>query len=68
MMNDLSGQTFSFGDFQLDVKNRSLLRDGAPVSLAPKEFDTLVVLVQSRGQLLNKEALINAVWPEQREV
>jgi TolB-like protein/DNA-binding winged helix-turn-helix (wHTH) protein len=63
-MNGLSGQTFSFGVFQLDVKNRSLLRDGTRVPLAPKEFDTLVVLVRSPGELLEKETLISAVWPD----
>ena len=63
-MNDLGGRRFSFGVFHLDVKNRSLFRDGTPVPLAPKEFDTLVVLVQSRGQLLEKETLISAVWPD----
>src|SRR5258708_22444629 len=63
-MNDLGGRTFFFRAFRLDVKNRLLLRDGTPVPLAPKEFDTLVVLVRSRGQLLEKEELISAVWPD----
>jgi TolB-like protein/DNA-binding winged helix-turn-helix (wHTH) protein/tetratricopeptide (TPR) repeat protein len=63
-MNDLNGQTYSFGAFHLDVKNRVLQRNGASVWLAPKEFDTLIVLVRSPGQLLEKETLISAVWPD----
>lgn len=55
---------YEFGPFVLDVGERLLLRDGAPVSLAPKAFDTLVVLVQNGGRLLSKDELMKAVWPD----
>lgn len=55
---------YEFGPFALDAGERRLLRDGAPVSLAPKAFETLVVLVQNGGRLLSKEELMKAVWPD----
>jgi TolB-like protein/DNA-binding winged helix-turn-helix (wHTH) protein/Tfp pilus assembly protein PilF len=63
-MNSLDRPIFLFGIFLLDVNNRLLERNGKAVLLAPKEFDTLVMLVRSKGQLLGKEALIGAVWPD----
>lgn len=41
-----------------------LLRDGAPVSLEPKVFETLLVLVRHGGRLVGKEELMLAVWPD----
>src|ERR1044071_159930 len=55
---------YEFGPFQLDVANRLLLRDGQPVPLTLKAFDTLLVLVENSGQVLEKDALIKVVWPD----
>lgn len=55
---------YEFGQFRLDDEERLLLRDGQPVSLAPKVFDTLLALVKDRGHLLEKEALMKELWPE----
>ena len=43
---------------------RLLLRDGESVPLTPKAFDTLVLLVERRGQLLEKDELMKALWPD----
>jgi eukaryotic-like serine/threonine-protein kinase len=56
--------SYSFGPFRLEVAERRLLRDGAPKSLQPRVFDTLVLLVQNAGHLLTKEELISALWPD----
>lgn len=58
------GQTYCFGRFTIDTR-RSCLRgpEGAEISLAPKPFDLLVVLVRNAGRTLAKEALLDAVWP-----
>ena len=40
------------------------VRDGHPVSLTPKAFHTLVLLVENRGHVLCKEELIREVWPD----
>jgi DNA-binding winged helix-turn-helix (wHTH) protein/TolB-like protein/Tfp pilus assembly protein PilF len=55
---------YAFGDFRLDVSKRLLRRGGAPVSLTPKVFDTLVYLVEHNGKVLSKDDLMSAVWPD----
>jgi TolB-like protein/DNA-binding winged helix-turn-helix (wHTH) protein/tetratricopeptide (TPR) repeat protein len=54
---------FLFGPFRLDPAERLLTRDQKPIHLPPKAFDSLVVLVENRGHLLEKEELFNRVWP-----
>jgi DNA-binding winged helix-turn-helix (wHTH) protein len=56
---------FRFSEFELDVPKRLLLRDGEPVSLNPKALDLLVVLVESRGEIVSKDDLLEKVWPDQ---
>jgi DNA-binding winged helix-turn-helix (wHTH) protein len=41
----MSGRFYNFGPFQLDTEEQVLLRDGRPLSLKPKVFDLLLVLV-----------------------
>lgn len=55
---------FSFSLFLLDPSQRLLTREGRPISLTPKEFDTLLVLVEAAGRVVDKEDLINRVWPD----
>jgi TolB-like protein/DNA-binding winged helix-turn-helix (wHTH) protein/Flp pilus assembly protein TadD len=55
---------YEFGPFRLDAAEHLLLRDGEPVPLEPKVFDTLVLLIRNRGHLLEKDELLNQVWPD----
>ncbi len=55
---------YQFGPFRLDAAERLLLREGEPVLLTPKVFDTLLVLVQNSGRLLGKDELMQTVWPD----
>src|SRR5262249_4889931 len=55
---------YEFGPFQLDVEERLLLRDGQPLQLRSKVFDTLWVLVANNGHLLGKDELMQAIWPD----
>ncbi len=57
-------RVFEFGDFILAPKERLLLRGGEPVSLTPKAFDILVVLVSRGGHLVRKDDLLHEVWPD----
>ena len=59
-----SSSSYAFGPFLLSPVNRLLLRKGKRVSLTPKTFDTLLLLVEGRGDLLLKEQLMNALWPD----
>src|SRR5262244_1079093 len=53
-----------FGPFRLDQANAGLWRAAQPVTLRPKTFEVLVYLVTHAGQLVTKESLLDAVWPE----
>src|SRR5438270_957064 len=58
-------EMYEFGNFRLDPGKRVLLgRDGRPISLTPKVYDTLAYLVQHPGTVLDKEELLRAVWPD----
>ncbi len=55
---------YEFGPFCLDPAERLLLRDGQPVPLEPKVFDTLVLLIKNSGHLMEKSELISKMWPD----
>ena len=57
-------QFYEFGDFRLDATKRRLLRGGEPVQLTPKVFDTLLYMVEHRGDVITKDALMAALWPD----
>jgi TolB-like protein/DNA-binding winged helix-turn-helix (wHTH) protein/Tfp pilus assembly protein PilF len=60
-----SSNMFAFGDFRLDLEERLLLKgDGTEVPLTPRVFETLRYLVEHRGRLLDKERIMEAVWPD----
>lgn len=53
---------YRFGPFALDAEERRLLRDGDPIALTPKVFDTLVYLLERQGHLVSKDELMEAIW------
>lgn len=55
---------YEFGSFRLETVKRLLLRNGVPVHLTPKVFDTLLHLVRHQGKLVAKNELMRAVWPD----
>ena len=55
---------FRFGPFRLDVDRRLLSRGSEIVPLRPRVFDTLVVLAERAGEVVPKEELLDAVWPD----
>jgi TolB-like protein/DNA-binding winged helix-turn-helix (wHTH) protein/Tfp pilus assembly protein PilF len=55
---------YEFGPFRLDPLRRLLLRGGEPVQLAPKALDTLLVLVEQSGRVVEKSELIDRLWPD----
>jgi TolB-like protein/DNA-binding winged helix-turn-helix (wHTH) protein/lipopolysaccharide biosynthesis regulator YciM len=63
-MNRAGSKQFEFGAFILDPGEHLLLRDGQSVNITPKAFDLLAVLVENRGRLMTKEALLEQVWPD----
>jgi len=55
---------FQFGEFQVDVRARSLRRGTTIVPLNSRAFDVLLYLVQNSGKLLSREELLKNVWAE----
>lgn len=53
---------YEFDSFLIDVNNRTLFNAGEPVPLKPKVFDTLLLLVEGKGNLVGKEHLMQGVW------
>jgi DNA-binding winged helix-turn-helix (wHTH) protein len=55
---------YEFGIYRLEVSSRSLFRSGEFVPLAPKVFDTLLILVKEAGRVVTKDELMQQVWPD----
>lgn len=54
---------YEFGPFRIDSSKRRLLRNGEVVPLTPKAFDTLVALIESGDRVVEKDDLMEKVWP-----
>jgi pimeloyl-ACP methyl ester carboxylesterase len=55
---------YEFGPYRLEVAERRLSKNGRPVPLRAKVFDTLRMLVEHHGRLVRKHDLLAAVWPD----
>jgi DNA-binding winged helix-turn-helix (wHTH) protein len=55
--------SLSFNNFELDPERRQLLRSGRPVSLEPKAFELLSLLVERRPRALSRAQIRDVVWP-----
>ena len=55
---------YKFGCFCLRPAEKQLLREGMSVPLAPKVYDTLLLLLQSQGRLVEKNEFLNRLWPD----
>ena len=55
---------YEFGPFRLDLCERQLFRDGKPLSMTPKAFETLVMLVRKSGRIVEKDDLLAEVWKD----
>lgn len=62
-MSEQNKQFYEFGPFRIDVVKRRLLRDGEVIRLTPKAFDLLLVLVEESGKTIEKDELLDRVWP-----
>ena len=54
---------YRFGEFQLDVEEHQLIRDGQAVYLRPRSFAMLRYLVQRPRHLIEKRELLDVLWP-----
>src|ERR1700743_375767 len=63
-MSDTDLPIYKFGDYRLDAGKLLLSRPGVEFPLTPKVFDTLLLLVKRKGEVLTKEELLRAIWPD----
>ncbi|MEZ5427070.1 MAG: winged helix-turn-helix domain-containing protein [Pyrinomonadaceae bacterium] len=66
MMAEITTGTsiYEFDGYSLIPSERLLKYNGEPVSLSPKVFDVLVILVESNGHLIEKDELLDRLWPD----
>jgi DNA-binding winged helix-turn-helix (wHTH) protein/predicted ATPase len=56
---------YTLGDYTLDTQRYELCRAGIPLQLQPKVFELLAHLIQHRDRVVTRQALFDALWPEQ---
>lgn len=54
---------YSFADCQLDTTSREFSRHGESVHLSPKAYELLLLLIEHRPRVLDKQELMNSLWP-----
>jgi DNA-binding winged helix-turn-helix (wHTH) protein len=64
MAPHLQQRLYEFDLFRVDVSRRLLLRQGEAIPLTPKAFDILLILVQNRDRVVEKDELMKLVWPD----
>src|SRR4029078_3318926 len=55
---------YEFGRFRCDPAENLSFCEGKAVSLSPKAFETLIILIKSNGRLLTKDEMMQKVWPD----
>ena len=55
-------RVYAFGPFRLDPGERRLTHDDVPVALTPKAFQTLKLLVDNAGHLVDKQRFLDEIW------
>jgi pimeloyl-ACP methyl ester carboxylesterase/DNA-binding winged helix-turn-helix (wHTH) protein/class 3 adenylate cyclase len=63
-MADFFGKIYGFDRFRLDARERLLFDGTRTVPLAPKVFDTLLLLVENAGRVLSKERMLKEIWED----
>src|SRR6187200_881771 len=56
------GRRFRFGDFELRLDARELLRDGRPVRIQPQPYRVLELLVLRAAEVVSREELRQRIW------
>jgi DNA-binding winged helix-turn-helix (wHTH) protein/tetratricopeptide (TPR) repeat protein len=64
MQRDTHQNVYEFDGFRLDEAQLRLSYQDQPVPLTPKILDLLLFLVKNQGQLITKDELMKAIWPD----
>ena len=64
-MQTSRSNVYEFGEFQIDgVRRRLQNRDGSQIPLTPRVFETLLYLVEHHSTVVDRDQLLDAVWPD----
>ena len=63
-MTKSAKRLYEFGPYRVDAADRLLLKEGKVVPLPPKVFDILLTFVERSGRVLDKDELMQEVWPD----
>lgn len=55
---------YDFDNFRLEVETRRLFKNGVPVTLSPKAFQTLLILLEHSGETVEKDQIYNQLWTD----
>lgn len=61
-MKEQVNRIYEFEKFRADVFEGRLFCGGEIISLTPKAFDMLIVLIRNKGKVVSKDALLDEVW------
>jgi TolB-like protein/DNA-binding winged helix-turn-helix (wHTH) protein len=59
-----SDRRFVFAEFEVDLKRGSLTHGGEEIALRPKSFAMLLYLLERAGELVSRDEMLDAVWPD----
>jgi DNA-binding response OmpR family regulator len=60
--DDPADRVWGFGEVEVDPRARTVVRQGDPVQLTPKEFDLLLALFRRGGAVASRAELLDEVW------
>ena len=61
-------QRLRLGEYDLDLHQRQLFKDGLPVKVPGKVYQALIALVENPGELVTREALRVRLWPRDTQL
>jgi len=61
-MEDGNNRFYGFGEFRVDARRRVLSKNGEAISLSPRNFDLLLVMIENEGKILSHDDLLDKVW------
>ena len=64
-IDDSGSEIEKFGDFEINIAARIVLKRGKHVDLAPREFDLLLALMEQKGRVVSRQKLLTNVWGHQ---
>lgn len=60
--------TIRYGNIEVDPAARTVMQDGRPVEMSPREFSVLLVLLQARGRVLSRQQIEERLYSWQSAI